>query len=118
MAKLVLQSYCFSLCFLFLLLCEEKPIAALSRDDFPSDFIFGAGTSALQVSLSLIGFHWHRATKFHNKIHTKINKKKKTNRNDAGTKIFFIICCSEKALIEGIRDRPMDIGEKKGLISG
>jgi len=49
MAKLFLKSYWFSLCFLFLLLCEQKPIAALSRDDFPSDFIFGAGTSALQV---------------------------------------------------------------------
>ncbi|KAJ4804623.1 Beta-glucosidase 31 [Rhynchospora pubera] len=49
MAKLFLVSYWVLLCFLFLLLCGEKPVVALSRDDFPPGFIFGAGTSALQV---------------------------------------------------------------------
>ncbi|KAJ4770638.1 Beta-glucosidase 8 [Rhynchospora pubera] len=49
MARPFLISFLFPLYIIFLLLCGGSSIAALSRDDFPSGFIFGAGTSGYQV---------------------------------------------------------------------
>ncbi|KAJ3685724.1 hypothetical protein LUZ61_014888 [Rhynchospora tenuis] len=49
MARPFLISFLFPLCIIFLLICGGSTVAALSRDDFPSGFIFGAGTSAYQV---------------------------------------------------------------------
>ncbi|KAJ4781405.1 Beta-glucosidase 31 [Rhynchospora pubera] len=49
MARPFFISILFPLCIIFLLLCGGSRIAALSRDDFPSGFIFGAGTSGYQV---------------------------------------------------------------------
>ncbi|XP_078178475.1 beta-glucosidase 31-like isoform X2 [Carex rostrata] len=50
MAKLVFfPSFLLLVSSVFLILCEDNATVALSRGDFPSGFIFGAGTSAYQV---------------------------------------------------------------------
>jgi hypothetical protein len=68
MAKLAPSSYWIPLCFLLLHLCVETTVEALSRDDFPPGFIFGAGTSAFQVCLHVkLDLTLHRATKLKGK---------------------------------------------------
>jgi hypothetical protein len=82
MAQLVPSSYWIPLCFLLLLLllllCVETTVAALSRDDFPPGFIFGAGASAFQVRLYVkLNFTLHRATNLKGKNHNKLTNQEK-----------------------------------------